>query len=364
MRMGRAYDAGATVFARVTGVRFVSLAPLITLDYVAVRRPELGDGYMSRQVRYRVTALVLGGLLLGTPLLTNGTASAEQVEVGRQVVFGGGVLGLSCRSNPDTGSLTVPAESTVRVVNRTGHSARLQLGGAQKGTVPDDGSTEVRFRRGTTAVLLSPRCALGDESTPVLVTATPSPSATGLPNPTPTPPDDSAPPSTPSGSESPSVPVDGGSTLPDAVVPPTRPQRPGVTRPGAPRTPQRPRQAVTTAVPAMPQGGSETRVRARINRGTETVAPTFAGMPPGDHKTVVSGVPTMDLSSAAAPAPAAPTSPPPTVAVAEPVAAMEPMSKNGQIGLLALIAMVCVTGVSVGAIRAFVSQRASRATIA
>jgi len=131
---------------------------------------------MSRQVRHRVTAVVLGGLLLGTPLLTNGTASAEQVEDGRrQVVFdGGGILGLSCRSAPNVGSMTVPADSTVRVVNRTGYSARLQLGGTTKGTVPDDGSTEVVFRRGTTAVLLSPSCALGDESVPVLVTATPS----------------------------------------------------------------------------------------------------------------------------------------------------------------------------------------------
>src|SRR3954453_11681727 len=100
---------------------------------------------MSRQVRYRVTALVLGGFLLGAPLLTNGTASAEQIEgVGRQVVFtGGGVLGLSCRSHPSVGSLTVPADSTLQLVNRTGHNARLELGGQTKGTIPDNGSTAV-----------------------------------------------------------------------------------------------------------------------------------------------------------------------------------------------------------------------------
>ena len=92
---------------------------------------------MSRQFRYRVAALVLGGLLFGGPLLTNGTASAEPgraAEGGRQVTFaGGGVLGLSCRSHPDVESMTVPADSTVRVVNRTGHSANLQLGGDTKG---------------------------------------------------------------------------------------------------------------------------------------------------------------------------------------------------------------------------------------
>jgi hypothetical protein len=141
---------------------------------------------MSRQVRHRVVAVVLGGLLLGAPLLTNGTANADQSEAGgRQVAFGGGgVLGLSCRSTPEVGALTVPADSTVRVVNRTGHSAKLRLGGATKGTIPDDGATDVVFRRGTTAVLLSPSCALGDQSTPLLVTATPSTPAT-TPDPAP-----------------------------------------------------------------------------------------------------------------------------------------------------------------------------------
>src|SRR4051812_12482402 len=127
---------------------------------------------MSRQVRYRVTALVLGGLLLGVPLLTNGTASAEVQSGGRQGVFaGGGVLGLSCRSHPTVESMTVPADSTLRVVNQPGHSARLQLGGRTQGTIPDNGSTEVVFRRGTTAVLLSPSCPLAAETIPLLVTA-------------------------------------------------------------------------------------------------------------------------------------------------------------------------------------------------
>ena len=115
---------------------------------------------MSRQFRYRLTAFVLGGLIFGAPLLTNGMASAEQVspssEGGRQVTFsGGGVLGLSCHSTPDIESMVVPADSTVRVINQTGYSAQLRLGGDTKGTVPDDSATEVVFRRGTTSVLLN-----------------------------------------------------------------------------------------------------------------------------------------------------------------------------------------------------------------
>lgn len=328
---------------------------------------------MSRQVRHRVTAVVLGGLLLGTPLLTNGTANAEQAaaaEAGaRQVVFaGGGVLGLSCRATPNVGSLTVPSESTVRVVNRTGHSAQLRLGGTTKGTIPDDGSTEVVFRRGTTAVLLSPNCALGKESTPVLVTATPSAPATGLPNPIPAPsedddearpvaPDDSDPPATPSGGALPGsgTPTRSQTTTPGAAGKPSV-TRPNTLRPGT-RAATR---AAATAAQGMPQGGATSKVRTRITRGTGTSAPTFAGMPPGDGKAIVSGVPTLDLPPPAEPAPVAPAATTSDIAAAEPVAAMEPMPDEGPAGLLAAVAIVCVLGVAVGAIRAIVSQRASR----
>ena len=321
---------------------------------------------MSRQVRYRVSALVLGGLLLGAPLLTNGTANAEQAEAGgRQVVFGGGgVLGLSCRSKPDVVTLTVPADSTVRVVNRTGHSAKLRLGGTTKGTVPDDGSTEVVFRRGTTAVLLSPNCALGAESTPVLVTATPSTPAT-TPDPVPAPSDDNAAPATPSDSGSASGPT-GGSAMPDTVSPAIRPQHTVTMRPGMsqPSTLRPSSQTAAAAAQGMPQGGATTRIKTKIMRGTGRAAPTFAGMPPGDDKTIVGGVPTLELPTTTYAAPAAESAPASAVAAAEPVAAMEPMREHGSVGLLGAVAGICVIGVAVGAIRAIVSQRASRTTIA
>jgi hypothetical protein len=333
---------------------------------------------MSRQVRHRVTAVVLGGLLLGTPLLTNGTANAEQTAVAaeagsRQVTFaGGGVLGLSCRATPDVGSLTVPAESTVRVVNRTGYSAKLRLGGTTKGTIPDDGSTEVVFRRGTTAVLLTPNCALGQESTPVLVTATPSAPATGLPNPIPVPSDDddSAQPVEPSDSDSPATPagVTGpGTSTPtrDRTATPGTAGKPTTTRPHTMRPgTAAATQAATTAAQGMPQGGSTSKVRTKVTRGTGTSAPTFAGMPPGDARTIVSGVPTLDLPPPIEPAPAAPAASSSDIAAAEPVATMEPMPDDGPVGLLAAVAIVCVLGVAVGAIRAIVSQRASRTSTA
>jgi hypothetical protein len=263
--------------------------------------------------------------------------------------------------------MTVPADSTVRVVNRTGHSAKLLLGGTVKGTVPDDGATEVVFRRGTTAVLLSPSCALGAESTPVLITATPSAPVSTMPDPTPAPGDGSAGPVSPSHPGSPSASDGGGTTSPGTVAPPTRSQgtpprtKPGTTKPDVSRPGNRP---VATAVQAMPHGGAASRIRTRTTRGTGTTAPTFAGMPPGDRKAIVGGVPTLTLPSTTDAAPVAPDVPPSNTVAAEPVAAMEPMSDGGPIGLLAVVAAVCAVGVAVGAIRAIAAERASRATIA
>jgi hypothetical protein len=327
---------------------------------------------MSRQVRYRVTALVLGGLLLGAPLLLNGTASAEQVEGGgRQVIFaGGGVLGLSCRSAPSVESMTVPADSTVKVVNRTGHSAKLQLGGASKGTVPDDGATDVVFRRGTTAVLLTPNCTLGNQAIPLLVTAMPSDPAV-MPDPIPAPSDPATTTAKPGNSGTPSS-SSAGSTLPDSVAPATTGQRPSsaaVARPGAAHATTTHAGAVTTttAAEAMPQGGSApapARLKAKILRSTGGGSATFAGMPPGDSRAIVSGVPTLSLPSTGDAAPATAAGPSTEVAAAEPVASMQPMPESGPSGLLALTAIVCALGVAVSAIRAFVSQRASRTKIA
>ena len=322
---------------------------------------------MSRQVRYRMTALVLGGLLLAAPLLTNGTANADQVEAGgRQVVFGGGgMLGLSCRSQPEVESMTVPADSTIRVVNHTGYSARLQLAGAANGSIPENGSTEVVFRRGTTAVLLNPSCALGDESIPLLVTATPSDPA-AMPGPVPDPTDSSASTMTPDDSDAPAASTT-GSTLPDSAAPPATTRqpagvagRPTVVRAGAAR-PGPAAVVATTAMEAMPQGGSAPHIKTRLLRGTGTATPAFAGMPLGDHKSIGTAVPPVSLSPAVDAAPAAPVS---EIAAAEPVASMRPMSDSGPVGLLALTAIVCVIGVASGAIRAFVSQRASRTLIA
>jgi hypothetical protein len=323
---------------------------------------------MSRQFRQRVTAIVLGGLIFGAPMLVNGTANAEGIPEGvRQVTFsGGGMLTLSCRSKPDVESMVVPAQSTIRVVNRTGYAARLELGGDSKGTLPDDSATDVIFRRGTTAVVLKPNCPVGDESDPVMVTAQPSAAAT-QPDPAPS-----------SGSPEPVSLAPAGSGEPSrsrVAAPATSGERPARvnsaasgpgTRRSAPLRDSTVGHATTTAAQAMPHGAAASRpkVKSKTLAGTAaSPAPAFAGMPPGDEQAIVPGVPQIDLEPLQA-ASAAPTSTPAEAAAAEPVAAVKPMSDGGPIGLLALIAAVCVMGVGAAAIRAIVSQRANRAIMA
>lgn len=327
---------------------------------------------MSRQFRYRMTAIVLSGLIFGVPMLVNGTASAEQARTaGRQVTFsGGGMLDLSCRSRPNVESMVVPADSTVRVVNRTGFSARLQLGGDVKGTLADDAATEVVFRRGTTAVTLKPNCALGDDTTPVLVTASPSAPA-AMPDPIPAPSDGHPDAITmaPSGPGRPTG-ATSGATLPDSVQPDARPIRvtqSGTRRPTVLRTSAVARAATATAH-ALPPGTATAKSTARARTThprTPGAEPLFAGMPPGDEKALVAGVPQLDAVPLTPPSPLpAVSTPPAAVAAAEPVATMEPLPEGGPIGLLGLIASVCVLGVGIAAIRAFVSQRANRTRIA
>lgn len=332
---------------------------------------------MSRRVRNRVTATVLGGFLLGAALLTTGTANAEQVAGGgRQVVFaGGGVLGRSCQSSPSVESMLVPADGKVRLVNRTGHGAQLRLNGKSQGSIPDDGSTEVVFRRGTTAVTLDPSCAVPDQTTPVLVTTTPPP-LPSLPGPIPTPADASTdsglppPPATTIDPSTPDQPADSASAIPDPIVvtrsatKPTR--RPSSVRPHTSRAHRVAAQAATTAARSMPQSGAASRGKTRTPSGTAgAVVPAFTGMPPGDDRTNLPGVPKLDLPApVTTAAPESPAGAPSGMVAAEPVAAMRPLPESQPIGLLAVIAMVCVLGVAIGVIRAMVSERASRASVA
>jgi hypothetical protein len=332
---------------------------------------------MSRQVRYRLAALTLCGLIFGGPLLMSGTASAEQVEAeGRHVSFGGGgVLGLSCGSRPSVESMTVPASSVVRVVNQTGHDAQLRLAGAPKGTIPAAGAAEVVFRRGTTAVLLTPDCAIGEDALPLLITAAPSSSAEPGPTSPPASGGASATMSKPAGSGSPAR-TSAGAAMPDSVASGSRPgrtsakdprrgaRRPAVSRPAAAQ------QSAATTAPAMPQGDADPRTKVKTQRGTAGVgSPAFAGMPLGDGRTLVPSdldqpmtVPSTDEADDVLAL--ADSGGPGSFDAAEPVAAVGRIEEGHPLGLLGLTALVCILGVTTAAIRAIVSQRASRTNMA
>jgi hypothetical protein len=103
-------------------------------------------------------------------------------------------------------------------------------------------------------------------------------------------------------------------------------------------------------------------IKTRASRGTGGSAPMVTGKPPRTKKASVRRVPTLDLPSRTDPAPAAPARLGPGIAVER--VTSESLSENGRIGLLAVVSMVLVLGVSAGVIRAIVSERASRTKIA
>jgi hypothetical protein len=340
---------------RVTGILDASLPREITK-----RRLDVGptrEMCMSRQFRLKATGAVLAALFVVGPMLANGTAQAELTRRGNDLVFGGGgrnMLGLSCAAEPRSDSMTVPAGSTVRVVNDTGHDADLRLNGVSKGELRNRSSTEVLFRRGPVEVTLKPDCPLGGPSEPATVTVTPSPSGSGTPTPSPT---SASPSASPGGSPS------------KSAKPAARPGRPAQPRP--PRTattPNRrptPADARTTAATAGrtgPQGTTTTRATTRTNTvpGTATTGATTAvtEMPVGGTDVPVSTGPVLAAPDIDA------TSADSTSAAAEPVAALEPLSQDSPFGLLALAATVCLAGVTAAAIRAITAQRASRSTMA
>ncbi|MFC4065979.1 hypothetical protein [Actinoplanes subglobosus] len=340
---------------------------------------------MSRQFRYRMAALGLCGLIFGAPLVANGTASADQVEANdRQVSFGGfGVFGLSCGSRPSVEAMTVPASSVVRVVNQTGHDAQLRLAGAPRGVIPADGAAEVVFRRGTTAVMLTPECSFGEDVMPMLITAAPSASFEE-PGPTPEPFGGGSPgvmskPAAGSGSPS----RTSGSILPDSVAPVSEPTRTrskdsrrGAHKAAEQRSATAPRTSATAAK-AAPHSGINPRIKSRSLRSTAGIgAPAFAGMPPGGADVAQGGresvvPPAPPEGRVASPAadedggvPALEPTEPGSFDAAQPVAAVGRIDDGRPLGLLGLTALVCILGVATAAIRAIVSQRASRTNVA
>lgn len=313
-----------------------------------------------------MTATLVGGVLLASAVAGTGAAYAGQTMSGRSVVFAGnGLLGsLTCRSTPSVRSLLVPVRSTVRIVNRTGRMAMLLLDGAAKERVPNRGATDVLMTRGTTRLSLDPDCNIVGQTTPVVVTTQPS-----MPPGVPDGPDEVFP--DPAGSEPAEQPATEPQPTvePTATTPPPATHKPTNPRPTVanPHVPQRTPAATTRPVtPALPQGGAVVQGEDHTPAGTGVSTPAESRSPAAATTGVGSETPSADPVVVAAPAAPVPDEVvEPGVAEPEQVAAVRSsVPESPPIGLLALIAMVCVTGVSVGLIRAFVSQRASRTSVA
>ena len=118
----------------------------------------------------------------------------------------------------------------------------------------------------------------------------------------------------------------------------------------------------------MPHHGTPLRARTKTKADTSRSTtgarvPAFTGMPPGADK-AVPGVPSVDLAPVPGADAAAPAVPSAEIAAAEPISALRPMSEDRPNGLLTVVAVVCVIGVGLGVIRAFVAQRAYRSLVA
>jgi hypothetical protein len=289
--------------------------------------------YRCRRRRYVAAAVAAAA----TPLLWISPAVAADHEV----TFGGGGLGLlSCESRPDVSRVLVAPESTVAFTNQLGQPATLRIDGADRSRVARGATVEVRFHSGSASVQLVPDCVLNlsESFGPVTVQVSP-------PSPAPTSADD-PPPSGATSAPATSGRTDGSTQRPATGAGTTDqpPSGPAAAPPGWP----------AAGIPPGPEGAPS----GVAEPGAEEPGAAVPGAGDPDRWRTWSGAdgvgPGIDL----------PTGGPATVLdrghPAEPMAYAAASSRTGSFGLLALIATVCVVGITVGAIRAIVAQRATR----
>lgn len=278
---------------------------------------------MSHHVWSRVA--VLAGVLVATPLLLAGTAraapspSATAVAENRQLVFtGGNLLGLTCTAVPNPPSITVPAASALEIVNETGTRARLVVDGVAWGEIAKNSRVEIPVERGPLSLRLTPTCLIPKEgsATVYVMAASPAPVPTTA-----------APSPLPSSAARPTEPAsDVSQVSPPAPAPATTASGRRELLPGVP---------VWEVAEARPE-------------------------PPGTPRAVVEVEPWATPSTG--PASARPPSSAVAIKPGDVVAEPKPLSpgRKGPPLLLALIATICVIGVSASVIQAILAQRASR----
>ncbi|HEY8473163.1 MAG TPA: hypothetical protein VIL37_11100 [Natronosporangium sp.] len=278
----------------------------------------------------RLTLAAAAAALVGVPLLGGSSATAE--SAGTVTFTGGcGVLGsgLGGSATPDIGQLSVPAGTGVRFTNRLGQNATLRLDGEPAAEVPAGGTADVVFHDGPVTASMQINCLLGTPAGTVEVEVQQvPPPAEPSERPDPGDRDDrTTPPS-----------QDGGTSGDETGAGAPAGEPPWV--PGPPTGDQ----AASLPPPASgPAAAADRGDRADAEQprpwGVQVEPPSGSastGQPEADDQE--SGDLAVDQMSRTSSA----------------------TSDEGPIGLLALIATVCVVGVSAGAVRALISQRAHR----
>jgi hypothetical protein len=262
-----------------------------------------------RAASMTVAALFAAALFAAAPLAFGASAHADGPvrDGGSSVTFSGaGLLGVACTSTASASSLTVRAESSLRVVNETGHRATVLLGAAITGEIANGASADVLLHRVPVSLALKPSCLFADTS---------------------------------------AVRVD------VIGAPAVRQPAPPAANPAATPT--------VAGGPTSGSGGTGGRGGTRTNgsSGTGTghdaagAAPTNSAAQPDEQP---GRARPRGGETSAAPGAGA------DITDEDPPASVEPVSETGGRGLLAMIATVCAVGVSVGAIRAITAQRATR----
>lgn len=251
----------------------------------------------------RLSATAAIGALLGLPLAMPASAADPSI-----VTFTGGGLGmLLCGSKPDTSWISVPAEQRVRLTNELGIDATLNIDGSANSAVANGETVEIQFHRGPVTIGMVPDCPLNLNPTYEQLT----------------------------------VDVQSNSAVDPAV---------GTTAP-------RPSAKSSTKPSTNPSPANAGPIRGGAD-GSPPV-PSASGTPLFSDP----ALPGADSSAGAN------LDPPATVVTGRGARGQKlagdtgPVDK-GPIGLLAIIATVCVVGVSAGAIRAIITQRATRTEFA
>lgn len=347
-----------------------------------------------RVTRRSLTLATAGAALVGVPLLAGPAATAQAVmptaslasrggsDAAGAVTFNGGcgLLGtrLGASSTPDVSQVSVSAGFGVRFTNRLDQKAALRLDGEAAAEVPAGGTAEVVFHDGPVSASMPISCRLGSPVGSVTVEVTEVEPAPAEPSDEPSDEPSSPPPGRDRGDDAgtPSPRRASGGGSPDASTNGS----PGASTNGT--TDRSPDGSADRSSDGSPDGSSDGSPDGGV-AGDPSAAgaqPDAAGPPPdgqpadagpwlgrgartaeGDRRPRW-GVEVEPASGGA------PSGEPDTVEqdpgdnefADQPSRTSGSTPDDGPIDLLALSATVCVVGVSAGAVRALINQRANR----